>query len=30
MIVERYDQKNLWNLLLNEYQDQLKSHAVVS
>ncbi len=30
LIVERYDQQQLWNLLLNEYQDQVKSHAVVS
>jgi glycosyltransferase involved in cell wall biosynthesis len=29
MIVERYDQKNLWNLLLNEYQSQLKMNEIV-
>ena len=29
MIVERYDQKNLWNLLLDEYQSQLKMNEIV-
>ena len=30
MIAERYDQKKFWSLLLNEYQDKLKQHAVLS
>ncbi|TKK65021.1 glycosyltransferase family 4 protein [Ilyomonas limi] len=30
MILARYDQQLLWNLLLKEYQQQLSSHAVVS
>ncbi|WP_205509176.1 glycosyltransferase family 4 protein [Longitalea arenae] len=30
MIVDRYEQKYLWELLLKEYQDQLKAHASVS
>lgn len=30
MIVERYEQKRFWNLLLNEYQEQLKSSEIVS
>jgi len=30
MIVDRYDQKYFWNLLLEEYQQQLKKHALVS
>lgn len=29
MIVERYEQKMLWNLLLNEYQEQIKLNEVV-
>jgi glycosyltransferase involved in cell wall biosynthesis len=27
MIVERYEQKHLWALILQEYQDQLKQHV---
>jgi hypothetical protein len=30
MIVERYEQKYLWELLLKEYHDQLKKHATLS
>lgn len=30
MIVDRYEQKYLWELLLKEYHDQLKAHAIVS
>jgi glycosyltransferase involved in cell wall biosynthesis len=30
MIVDRYEQKYLWELLLKEYNDQLKAHAIVS
>ena len=30
MIVERYDQQHFWNLLLIEYQEQLKKHHLVS
>lgn len=30
MIVERYDQKFFWSLLLNEYQNQLKNEGVIS
>jgi glycosyltransferase involved in cell wall biosynthesis len=30
MIVDRYEQKYLWELLLKEYHDQLKKHAGVS
>lgn len=30
MIVERYEQKYLWELLLKEYNDQLKAHAFIS
>lgn len=30
IIQERYDQKHFWNLLLKEYQDQLKKHEIVS
>jgi glycosyltransferase involved in cell wall biosynthesis len=30
MIVERYEQKYLWELLLKEYNDQLRSHAIIS
>lgn len=30
MIVERYDQQHFWNLLLTEYQEQLKKHHLVS
>ena len=30
MIVDRYEQKYLWELLLNEYHDQLKKHATLS
>ncbi|MGN6639096.1 MAG: glycosyltransferase family 4 protein [Mucilaginibacter sp.] len=30
MILERYEQKVVWNLILNEYQDQLKSKRVIS
>ena len=29
MIVERYDQRKLWNLLLEEYQFQLKNNDIV-
>lgn len=29
MIVERYEQTHFWELLLQEYQDHLKQHAVV-
>jgi glycosyltransferase involved in cell wall biosynthesis len=29
MILERYDQKTLWNLLLEEYQYQLKKNEIV-
>lgn len=29
MIVEKYDQKKLWNLLLDEYQSQLKINEIV-
>ncbi|MBO9198824.1 MULTISPECIES: glycosyltransferase family 4 protein [Niastella] len=30
MIVDRYEQKYLWELLLKEYHDHLKAHAIVS
>ena len=30
MIVDRYEQKYLWELLLKEYHDQLKAHAIIS
>jgi glycosyltransferase involved in cell wall biosynthesis len=30
MIVDRFEQKYLWELLLNEYHDQLKAHAIIS
>lgn len=30
MIVDRYEQKYLWELLLKEYNDQLKAHAFIS
>lgn len=30
MIVDRYEQKYLWELLLKEYHDQLKKHASLS
>ena len=30
MIVERYEQKYFWSLLLTEYKEQLKNHEVVS
>jgi glycosyltransferase involved in cell wall biosynthesis len=30
MIVDRYEQKYLWQLLLKEYHDQLRSHAIIS
>jgi glycosyltransferase involved in cell wall biosynthesis len=30
MIVDRYEQKYLWELLLKEYHDQLKKHATLS
>jgi glycosyltransferase involved in cell wall biosynthesis len=30
MIVDRYEQKYLWELLLKEYHDQLKKHAILS
>ena len=30
MIVDRYDQQHFWNLLLKEYQEQLKDHQLVS
>jgi glycosyltransferase involved in cell wall biosynthesis len=30
MILERYEQNYFWKLLLNEYNDQLQSHGVVS
>lgn len=30
MIIEKYEQKVVWELILNEYQDQLKSKRVVS
>jgi glycosyltransferase involved in cell wall biosynthesis len=30
MIVDRYEQKYLWELLLKEYHDQLRSHAIIS
>ncbi len=30
MIVERYDQNHFWQLLLNEYQEQLKKEGLVS
>lgn len=30
LITERYDQKHFWDLLLNEYQDQLNKHVAVS
>jgi glycosyltransferase involved in cell wall biosynthesis len=30
MIVDRYEQKYIWELLLKEYNDQLKAHAIVS
>jgi glycosyltransferase involved in cell wall biosynthesis len=30
MIVDRYEQKYLWELLLKEYNDQLKKHAILS
>ncbi|MCS3801357.1 glycosyltransferase family 4 protein [Niastella sp. OAS944] len=30
MIIERYEQKSLWELLLKEYNDQLKKYASVS
>jgi hypothetical protein len=30
MIVDRYEQKYLWELLLKEYHDHLKEHAIVS
>lgn len=30
MIVDRYEQKYLWELLLKEYNDQLKKHASLS
>ena len=30
MIIDRYEQKKLWNLLLEEYANQLKKHAIVS
>jgi glycosyltransferase involved in cell wall biosynthesis len=29
MIVDRYEQKYLWELLLKEYHDQLKAHAII-
>lgn len=29
MIVERYDQKHIWNLLLKEYENQLSVHAII-
>ena len=30
MIVDRYEQKYLWELLLKEYHDQLRTHAIIS
>jgi glycosyltransferase involved in cell wall biosynthesis len=30
MIVDRYEQKQLWELLLKEYHDQLRAHAIIS
>jgi glycosyltransferase involved in cell wall biosynthesis len=30
LILDRYEQKHFWTLLLNEYNEQLKSHGIVS
>ena len=30
MIVDRYDQQHFWQLLLKEYNEQLKEHQIVS
>lgn len=30
MIVDRFEQKYLWELLLKEYHDQLRTHAIIS
>jgi glycosyltransferase involved in cell wall biosynthesis len=30
LVVERYEQKQFWSLLLHEYDDQLHAHAVLS